>query len=519
MPRLSIDNREVEVDGGSTILDAAEKLGIKIPTLCFLKGSAPSTSCMVCVVKVAGSRSLLPACATVAVDGMRVESDCEEVLEARKAALELLLSDHVGDCMGPCQIACPARMNIPLMIRQIAGGRLRDAIATVKQAIPLPGVLGRICPKPCEKVCRRRIFDEAVSICLLKRYVAEVDLRSDRPYLPECKAARGKRVAVVGAGPAGLAAAYYLRQEGFACTIFDRYDAPGGALRYEVGQDRLPREVLDAETAFIRRLEIEFRGRTTIGKDLSIRELLKNFDAVFLAIGKMESGEIERLGLEAVSSGVAVDLRTYQTGIEGVFAGGGVVRNRRLAVRAVADGKEAAVSIVQYLLGAAVTGPKRVFNTRMGKLKDGELEVFLRSASERGRARPSGKGGGLSSQQVLEEAGRCLHCDCRKADECKLRRYAQDYMSRAGRYGGPRRLFSRELTHPEIIYEAGKCIGCGICIRLAAEANEELGLSFVGRSFDVRVAVPFGRSLGEGLRKVGRKCAEACPTGALAIRD
>ncbi len=207
MPKLLIDNREVEVDNGATILDAAGKLGIEIPTMCFLKDYKPSTSCMVCVVKIEGLAALVPACGTVVKDGMRVESNSEEVLQARRAALELLLSDHLGDCLGPCQVICPARMNIPLMIRQIAAGKFQDAIATVKKDIALPAVLGRICPKPCEKGCRRAVFDEAVSICLLKRYVADLDLQSANPYLPPCKPTENTRVAIVGAGPAGLAAA------------------------------------------------------------------------------------------------------------------------------------------------------------------------------------------------------------------------------------------------------------------------------------------------------------------------
>ncbi|MHC4521004.1 MAG: 2Fe-2S iron-sulfur cluster-binding protein, partial [Planctomycetota bacterium] len=102
MPKITIDDREVEVDAEATILDAAEKLGIEIPTMCYLRGHEPTTSCMVCVVKVAGVNGLVPACGTPVSDGMQVENDSEEVREARRAALELLLSDHVGDCMGPC---------------------------------------------------------------------------------------------------------------------------------------------------------------------------------------------------------------------------------------------------------------------------------------------------------------------------------------------------------------------------------------------------------------------------------
>ena len=148
MPKITIDNREVEVEAGATILDAAQKLGIAIPTMCYLRGHEATTSCMVCVVKLAGASGLVPACGTVARDGMRVESSSEEVREARKAALELLLSDHVGDCVGPCQMGCPAHMNIPQMIRQIAAGDLEAAIATVKQDIALPAVSGTHLPGP-----------------------------------------------------------------------------------------------------------------------------------------------------------------------------------------------------------------------------------------------------------------------------------------------------------------------------------------------------------------------------------
>ena len=226
--QLTIDNREVEVAEGATILDAARRLNIEIPTLCYLEGYPANTSCMACVVKVSDRASLVPACGTKAEEGMRVESETPEVHEARKAALELLLSDHAGDCIGPCHAICPAKMDIPRMIRQIAAHNLREAIQTVKVDIPLPAVLGRICPAPCEKGCRRGAYDDSVSICLLKRYVADVDLASDSPYLPNCEPEKNKPVAIIGAGPAGLSAAYYLRQRGYPCTVFDDHEKPGG---------------------------------------------------------------------------------------------------------------------------------------------------------------------------------------------------------------------------------------------------------------------------------------------------
>jgi len=519
MPRLTIDNREVEVPNGATVLEAAEKLGIHIPTMCFLKGYQPSTSCMVCVVKVEGKAVLLPACGTLAEDGMRVESECEEVHQARKTALELLLSDHLGDCLGPCQMICPAQMNIPLMIRQIAAGLLREAIETVKKDIALPAVLGRICPKPCERGCRRAAIDEAVSICLLKRYVADVDLESDKPYSPACKPSQDKRVAIIGAGPAGLAAAYYLQQAGVGCTIFDDHEQPGGMLRYGVPEQELPRDVLDDEIAQIQKLGLTFHGNSRIDDSGSLEKLRKDFDAVFIAFGALENEKIEAMGLKTGKNGVEIDGKTYQTSLPGVFGGGDAVRKRRLTVRAVADGKEAAVSIAQYLSGNEVTGPIKPFNCRIGKIEDSEKEKFAACASDAPRASVSKKGNGFTDEQAKQEAGRCLHCDCRKADNCKLRQYAQDYNARTNRYKCERRQFIQQAQHQQIIYESGKCIDCGLCVQITARESEELGLTFIGRGFDVRVAVPFGHSIAEGLKQTATKCVAACPTGALAFSE
>ena len=527
MPRLTIDNREVEVDNGATILDAATKLGIEIPTMCFLKEYKASTSCMVCVVKVEGMANLTPACGTLAQDKMCVETNNEHVRQARKVALELLLSDHLGDCLGPCHVICPAKMNIPLMIRQIAAGELRQAIATVKKDIALPAVLGRICPAPCEKGCRRSAISgsgQAVSICLLKRYVADVDLQSKNPYLPACISEKGKRVAIVGAGPAGLAAGYYLQQEGFSCTIFDEHEQPGGTLRYGVSEQDLPKDILDKEIALIEKLGVKFENRIRIGtgKDsISPEALRKDFDAIFIATGKLNPEATEPFGLKTGANGIVINNNTYETNLSGVFAGGDSVRSQNkqsLAVRAVADGKEAAFSINQYLSGQTVTGPTKPFNTRIGKIRDEEIEKFLACGSKAQRTIPSEKDGGFAEQQAREEAERCLHCDCRKPDACKLRQYAHDYGARPNRYKSKRRTFVQNTSHREVIYEPGKCIDCGLCIEIASEAGEKLGLTFIGRGFDVRMAVPFDRTIAEGLKNAAAKCVSACPTGALAFK-
>ncbi len=524
MPKLIIDNREVEVQDGATILDAAVKLGITIPTMCFLKGFEPSTSCMVCVVKINDMANLVPACGTPAQEGMKVQTDTPEVIQARKTALELLLSDHLGDCMGPCHVICPARMNIPLMIRQIAAGKLRDAIETVKKDIALPAVLGRICPAPCERGCRRAAVcgsDQAVSICLLKRYVADVDLQSGEPYLPTCKPRQNKSVAIVGAGPAGLAAGYYLQQTGFDCTIFDEHEQPGGALRFAISEQDLPGDVLDNEIDIIKKLGAKFKLKTRIDSD-SMEDLRKKFDAVFIAVGQIKSEDGESLGLKTGTNGIAINNNTYETNLPGVFAGGDSVhssKSQKLAIRAVADGKEAAISISQYLSGEPVTGPAKPFNTRIGKPKEDEVEIFMACGSKSKRLTPSQKSSGFNNIEARKEAERCLHCDCRKADNCRLRLYSHNYAASPNRYKSQRRSFIQHTSHPQIIYEPGKCIDCGLCIQIAAKNGEKLGMSFIGRGFDVRMAVPFGRPFAEGLEKSAAECIAACPTGALAYKE
>ncbi len=519
MPRLWVDNLEVDVPEGSTILEAIRSLGIDVPALCHLDGFSASSSCMCCVVRVDGASNFVPSCATVAVEGMRVESETEEVHKARRGALELLLSDHVGDCMGPCQCICPAGMDIPTMIRQIAAGDPAGAIATVKEHIALPAVLGRICPAPCEKGCRRGQADAPVSIMLLKRHAADADLACDQPYLPERMPDTDKRVAIVGAGPAGLSAAYYLLQRGHGCTIFDDHDEPGGMLRYGVGERELPRNVLAGEVAVIERLGARFRLGVRVGDEVTVADLRRDFDAVFLAVGKLTEGEAEELGVQADKGRIGIDPKTLSAGPEGVFAGGDAVRARRMTVWAVADGRSAAVSIDQHLTAQPVTGPAKPFNSRMGKLHEGEIERFGAGADGAARVEPDAAAAGYSPAQAASEAARCLHCDCRKLHDCKLRTCADRCDARTNRFRDERRDYVAHTDHPQVIYEPGKCIRCGLCIQIAARHGEKLGLTFIGRGFDVRVAVPFGEDLADGLTQAAIECVCICPTGALARKD
>ena len=200
-----------------------------------------------------------------------------------------------------------------------------------------------------------------------------------------------------------------------------------------------------------------------------------DFDAVLLAWGAMDPKSIERWGLAATSRGIQVDKETYATNLPKIFAAGNAVRGKAMVVRSVADGKEAAVAIDQFLSGQQPSGTPRPFSTRMGRLENGEVASFLAQAGAAARQEPSE--GEYTIPEVVEQAGRCLHCDCRGLSGCKLRRYAEQYGADPNRFRGQRHRFEQFTEHALVIYEPGKCIQCGLCVQIAAAAGEPLGLT------------------------------------------
>jgi ferredoxin len=300
-------------------------------------------------------------------------------------------------------------------------------------------------------------------------------------------------------------------------VLFDDHDEPGGNLRYAVDRATLPLEVLDQEIDLTRKLGGRFETKTKIGTTTSLKELKGQYDAVLVAVGEVDAAKAKVLDLPMLSKGLKADKKTMQTGLPGIFATGAAVTPYRHAVRGVADGRSAAFSIDAYLRGL-LPEPEPQFTVRLGVLSEEELAVFKSDASVDGRSPAATCGEGLSDQRANSESGRCLHCECAKLHECGLRKYSIDYSASPGEFKMERRPSVRASSHSAVVYEPGKCISCGICVQITSRHSEPLGLTFVGRGFDVRVRVPFNGELSAALHQAAVECAKACPTGALALR-
>ena len=299
---FSIDGKKLTAAPGETILQVARANGIAIPSLCRDEKVSCTTSCFVCVVRDRKTGKYLPSCSACPAPGQELDSDTPEVFNMRQTALNLLLSEHSGDCEAPCTVACPAHASVEEYVRAGRQGDFRKSLEIIKKRIPLPMSIGRVCPRFCEKNCRRNIDSAPVGINEFKRLAADLYYDEYMEELPECG---DRKVAVVGAGPAGLAAAYYLRLAGVAVTIFEAMPKAGGMIRYGIPEYRLPKQaVLDRELAHFVKMGIKFEFGKKLGRDFTVEDLKKDFAAVIVAIGCWKGSGMRCPGEELATNGI-----------------------------------------------------------------------------------------------------------------------------------------------------------------------------------------------------------------------
>ena len=351
MKALTLDGLQLSADPEKTLFDIAKEAGITIPNLCYqhndaslpIKGQEKS-HCNLCQVEVHITEEhqqdnpvTVRACDTQLGSLYLRDSQTVEVITQsahlsllRQAALTEILSDHFADCEAPCQQACPAGVDVQSYLYHIAQGNHREAVKVIKQTLPLPLSIGRVCPAFCETECRRGLVDEPVAIRQLKRHAADLDLNDSESYVPPRAPETGKKVAIIGSGPAGISAGYFLSNAGHEVTIYEMMPKAGGWLRYGIPEYRLPKAILDKEIDLLCQNGLNIETNVRLGHEIHLTQLVENFDAVCLAIGAQKAVPMNYPGSDLQGCYLGVDYlkdhcldKRYNTGKRVAVIGGG----------------------------------------------------------------------------------------------------------------------------------------------------------------------------------------------------
>jgi formate dehydrogenase major subunit len=676
--KVNINGREMEVYDELTILQALIQEDVYVPHLCYdIRLSRANGNCGLCVVELGegDDREEVKACQTPIREGMVINTVSQKLLDYRKIRLEQLLSDHNADCVAPCVSTCPAKVDIQKYLRHAQTGNFADALKTIKKTNPFPVVCGRVCPHPCEAKCRRNLVDAPVAINQVKRFLADLDMEGQNPFMPKVKPTTGKKIAIIGAGPSGLTAAYYSALKGHDVTIFERQPHAGGMMRYGIPEYRLPKAILDQEIDLIRKLGVKILTDKEVGHHITLKDLQNDFDAVYLAIGswgatpvqfdaawigiqylektikgmdtqtgkevvvigggntaidcsrtairngaetvtilyrrsreempaepfeiqealqegvkmvfltaplkietkgekkllhciKMELGEPDRSGrrrpvriegsetiIEADTvigaigqttdtrflyddlpvrlnnvGDVDINGKTFETSERKIFAGGDCVTGPATVIQAIAAGGQAAESIDCFLEKGYVKQHVNDYSCSRGSLEDlppWQFEEMPRiKRAENSRIDPAVRRKsfievqlGLSREQAMEEASRCLQCGCKERYDCDLRNTASEHQIMFRKPSHERPYFPVMEDHPFITRDHNKCISCGRCIAACAEVEGPDILTFYLKDGRQLVGTKSGLPLSETDCISCGHCVNACPTGALRYKS
>jgi formate dehydrogenase (NADP+) beta subunit len=229
---------------------------------------------------------------TLEESGCKFCTACVEVCPTGALADKKVRPGKEEEDLVPCRTACPAHIDVPAYLRLVSQGKREQADAVVREKVPFPGILGRACIRPCEEACRRGEINEPISICALKRYAADGSQKQGREPA-RVSHETGRKAAVVGSGPAGLSAAFYLRKKGHGVTVFESREKPGGMMRYGIPRYRLPEDILDQEIRNVLDLGVAFRPHQTLGKDFTLEQLMEDgYDVIFMGLGAPASKQL-----------------------------------------------------------------------------------------------------------------------------------------------------------------------------------------------------------------------------------
>jgi len=513
MDTFKINNIDIEINNQKTIYELATQNGFEIPVMCKNNISKHLTSCMVCLVKDVKSNSLIPACSVVSQPGMEIEINTDEINLVRRNALEFLLSEHQGDCEAPCSRSCPAGLDIHLMNRLIASNNFAAAINTIKQTIAIPAILGYICDAPCEKACRRKDIDNPVSICKLKRFVAEEKLIN---YTPEsANLASDKHICIIGSGPAGLSAAYYAVNAGFKCTVYEQTEKTGGNLWHSVLENKLPRHILEAEISNLKKLGVQFLCNNLVN-GLNFGLILELSDAVIIATGNSDFSFLNNINATVVDNSQQINVLKIND--KYILSVNKQSAAKKMAVKASYFGRVMAENVIALVNNKKTRNYENSFYATYNRIESEDRDAFLMESENTGnRIDTTNHLTGFLLEQAVNEAKRCLHCDCRKKDNCTLRNLSKKYNARFRAYKPPLRVPVIKQVAAGIIFEKNKCIKCGICVAISEKNLKSCGFAFNNRGYDTEVVLIADENNSEIFKSTITSIAIQCPTGAISF--
>lgn len=363
-----------------------------------------------------------------------------------------IVENCMGDSEAACKSSCPMNTDAKNYVRLIGEGKGEEAIKVIRETLFLPGTLGRICAHPCEQNCRRGKEGVPIAIASLKRYAAD-NFDKEENWDVSLKEKNGKKVAVIGAGPAGAQGAIDLAKEGCEVTLYEKSSHFGGSMRTRISESKLPRNVIDREYSLLEKLKINIKLSTEIGKDISFEKLKENFDAILVAIGEKA---------ENISD---FDELTMQLNEDKMIFVAGNCASSRIVVEAMAQGRRAAKSIDRFLKGEDLKKERTLEAEGGYKTKLYLPTEYLPKGwddpekNERVISKNTAfENRGFTKEEAIKEANRCLQCECKLCmKECTM---LNDYTD------CPKTLFTEydkkgyNKIDPKIAYSCNMCDQC-----------------------------------------------------------